>query len=243
MLIGQSMIGRNKMKRKILMMIISLIGLSSLVVFGRSPELIENVLRSIKGSSSGSILLPEDKIASQEAILNDSENIQERKTLNANLKSTATNSDVPDEIVYFILFNHLVSLKGEAAKETDRGRPLDYFKLYQDQAKLTNSQSQLLFQTAQDCIDATSQIDREARDIIVKAREDFTRGEAGSPSDIPPPPRELKALQEQKNTLVLQFRDVLRDQLGTETFAEFDTFARQKITPQVTSIRARQEDK
>ena len=158
-------------------------------------------------------------------------------------KNSEDTADVPDEIVYFILFNHLVGLKSQSEKLDAKGETLNYFKLYEDQAKLDNSQSQFLFQTAQDCIDATRQVDRQAKEIITKARAKFPKGEVQSPEDIPPPPKELRELQQQKDDIVIHFRDVLKDGLRTDKFNEFNRFARQRIAPNVTTQLMKQEDK
>ncbi|MBK8303522.1 MAG: hypothetical protein WBC19_07510 [Pyrinomonadaceae bacterium] len=206
---------------KVLVSILACIGLGSIVVLGNSPKFVGDLLESVKGNPIAKVFFTESKSESQKPAVANGFNIQ-------------ASESVPDEIVYFILFNHLVSLKEQAQVVAARGESLDYFKLYEDQAALTNSQSQLLFQTAQDCMDATAQIDQQAKDIIVSARRNFPNGEMQSPEDIPAPPKELKGLQQQKNDVVLQFRDVLRDGLGEVTFNQFNEFARQKIAPQVT---------
>ena len=147
--------------------------------------------------------------------------------------------------MYFILFNHLVGLKEQAEKAAARGESLNYFGMYEEQANIDSSQSQLLFQTAQDCMDAIKPINDEAKEIITKARANFPKGEVKSPEDLPPPPPELKELQQRKDDVVLRFRDMLKDGLGTQKFSEFNDFARQKIAPQVTTNLnpTRQEEK
>jgi hypothetical protein len=140
---------------------------------------------------------------------------------------------VPDEVVYFILFNHLVGLKGEAEKMQARGETLDYHRMYQDQAALDISQSQQLFQIAQECLDAIKPIDKQARTVIEEARAAYPNGEVSSMVDLPPPPADLERFQQEKDTVILTYRDSLQNYLGKKKFAEFDTFARARIVPNV----------
>ncbi len=141
------------------------------------------------------------------------------------------------------MFHHLVGLKKEAEKAAAKGESLNYFKLYEDQAELKNSQSQLLFQTAQDCMDAVTLIDKEAKEIIDIARAKVPNGQAESKNDIPEAPVELIELQRRKDETVLRFRDVLKDGLGAETFNKFNSFAQRKIGPQITTNLIRKEEK
>jgi hypothetical protein len=139
--------------------------------------------------------------------------------------------EVPDTVIYFVLFKNLVGLKEQSEKFAARGESLDYLKIYRDDASLSNSESELLFQTGQDCIDALTPIDAEAKRVITAARG---TGEIKNPADLPPPPKELIDLQRQKDEAILRFRDTLKSRLGDEKFAEFDRFARKKIAPNVT---------
>ncbi|MEZ5428181.1 MAG: hypothetical protein R2747_18065 [Pyrinomonadaceae bacterium] len=149
--------------------------------------------------------------------------------------------EVPDHVVYFILFHHLVGLKKEAEKVAATGQTLDYFGMYEEQAALDNTQSRFLFDTAQNCIDAVKLIDNKARDIIVKEREKFKQIKSQD-DPIPQPPAELKELQREKNETVLRYRDEFKSFLGADKFSEFNDFARQKITPQVKDLE-KQEGK
>lgn len=150
------------------------------------------------------------------------------------------NKEVPDEVVYFILFHHLVGLKKESEKVAARGKTLDYYKMYEEQAALSDTQSLVLFETAQKCMDAVEVIDNKAKEIIVRERVKFK--EIKSQNDkIPLPPIQLTELQKQKDKTVLRYRDEFKSFLGADKFVEFNEFARQKITPQVTNLDKREE--
>jgi len=179
--------------------------------------------------SISQILFPSETSASATARAKTSEKTQ--PAVIAGETATAGGDDVPDKVVYFVLFSHLIKLKNEAEKMAARGENLNYRKLYEDQAALDTTQGDVLFQTAQECIDAIKPIDAEAKQIITKARG---TGEMKSPAELPQPPRELNALQTRKDDVILRFRNVLQDRLGAEKYAEFDRFARKKIVPNVT---------
>lgn len=158
-------------------------------------------------------------------------------------KNTEEADQVPDKIIYFVLFNHLVGLKEQAAKASANGKSLDYLQLYKTQGNLSDPETELLFTTAQSCMDAVKQIDKEAKEIIDEARAKFPKGEARSREEIPEAPKELAELQQRKDDTVLKFRDVLQDALGTVKFSEFNSFAQQKIAPQITMDLTKKEEK
>ncbi len=226
------------MKRKVIAPIILTIGLGSMVVLGSSPEMVGNFLESIKNNSMTRGLFSPSQSEIRKANIEFAEKTQRNENVKipSVTKNVSENREVSDEIVYFILFNHLVGLKQQAQQETTEGEtPVNYIELYKEQAFLTDEQSQFLFQNAQDCIDAVKPIDTQAKDIITRARADYPNGELRSPDDVPVMPRELNDLQEQKNQTILNYRDVLKNFLGESKFAQFDEFARGKIVPQVTT--------
>jgi hypothetical protein len=147
------------------------------------------------------------------------------------------NQNVPDKIVYFILFNHLVGLKNESEKLQSEGKsPIKYLEIYQKQANIDEIQTQYIFQLAQRCLDEVKPIDENAKKLIDEVRAKFPNGQVKSAEDIPPPPTELKELQKKKDETILRFRDELKNFLGETKFAEFEQLTRQKIVPQVQNL-------
>jgi hypothetical protein len=218
-------------KNVVVLVTLGVVCIFSLVALGSSTNVLKETFNSIRQSSlSKAFFSSEGKKDSQSTSKpeNKSQNIASPRM------QDEQNRAVPDKIVYFILFNHLVGLKQQAEKaQANGGVPLNYFELYKRQANLDDSQSQFLFQNAQDCLNAIKPIDEEAKAIIDKARANFPNGEVKSPEDLPQPPEELKELQQRKDEVILHHRDSLKNFLGEEKFAEFNSFARQKIVPQV----------
>jgi hypothetical protein len=240
------------MRRKIIIPIIMIIGLGSMVVLGSSPELVGSFLESIKSSPITKVFLPESQSDSKKSTLRNGEKVREAEVFpseNTNVPTNTKNDDaaittVPDEIIYFILFKHLIGLKAQAERESVEGKtPLNYIELYKQQANLDDAQSQFLFQTAQDCMDAVKPIDDEAKNAITQARAQFPTGELNSPDDLPLPAKGLDKLQLRKNQMILSYKVVLENYLGTSKFTEFNTFARGKIAPQVTMNLTNLEEK
>lgn len=218
------------MNKKSLSVIFLLICLSSLAALGSSSALVANLLESVQSNPITKIFSAE-KTQKPKVITNENLRVKQPS------KSNEITQNVPDKIVYFILFNHLVGLKNQAEQDQNGGEPaFDYYDLYEQQADLNESQSQFLFQTAQDCLNAIKPIDDEAKLIIAQARANFPNGEVPSPESLPPPPAGLGILQQQRDAVVLQYRDVLENVWGADKFAEFDQFARQKIAPQITAL-------
>ena len=212
------------MRKKVFPLLITIVCMASLAALG-APSLVGSLLESVNDSQIAKLFSSVDQGRIS------------KPASKTGIRTKLTEADIPDDIIYFVLFKHLVGLKEEADKEASAGlAPVDYIGLYAIQADLTQSQSQILFQTAQKCMEAIDPIDLRAKAIIDNAREKFPKGEVQSPEDIPPPPAELAQLQAERGNTILHYRDALKESLGEAKFVEFDQFARQKIAPQITNL-------
>lgn len=144
------------------------------------------------------------------------------------LESTArgqNTSQISSSILYDQLFRLVVKFQAKAEIQKLTGENVtalkDYFK---DSAKLSDSQNQILLQTASEYIQAVEPIDAQAREIISQFRQQFQDGWINEGQQAPPPPAELETLQEQRNALALTYRDNLKNLLGEKAFEEFDEF-------------------
>ena len=198
------------MRKKILSIaVVAIICSISFVALGSTNSFVDDLITTVKTSPIGKVFFTQDEE-----------------------KKSPDNENVPDRIIYFILFNHLVGLKQVSEKELTAGKtPLDYFALYKKEANLDDAQSQFLFQTAQDCMNEIKPIDEKARAIINKAP-----AELKSLEDRQPPPIELSELQKQKDETILRYRDVMKSFLNDDKFVEFDQLIRNKIAPQIKPL-------
>jgi|GEM_PF-5959968 len=167
----------------------------TLVTLASKTNFASNVFNSIKQSS-----LSKAFFASEEKKDSHSTSKPENRSQTTKFAQKNVEQNVPDRIVYFILFNHLVGLKKQSETAEASGEvSLDYFSLYKRQASLDDSQSQFLFQNAQDCLDAIKPIDEQAKSVIDRARANFPNGEMKSPEiaqqkELPTTEKEIREI-------------------------------------------------
>lgn len=148
-----------------------------------------------------------------------------------------TVSQIPSHILYDQLFRLAVNFRRKAEEQRLKGESVsslkDYFK---DEAKLSDSQNQILEQTAIEYIQEVEPIDNQARQIIGQIRAQFQDGWVNEGQQVPPPPTELATLQEQRNALALSYREKLQDSLGKENFESFDNFVQKNFAQNFQAI-------
>lgn len=98
---------------------------------------------------------------------------------------------------------------------------------YKEQAKLTDKDSRALERITNECLRQVEEQDARARVIIANFR---ARAEKLKPGEtLPPPPPELKDLQDKRDAIILRHREKLRAAFGDDKFAKFDEAARRNI--------------
>jgi vacuolar-type H+-ATPase subunit I/STV1 len=147
-------------------------------------------------------------------------------------------ADVPEHVVYGLLFREVEAFKRKAEEREHQDHGQDAASLrahHKRRAKLNDHQDFVLGQIAANCQREVARLDRRAKAIIdaEKARHPFGRLKPGEA--LPAPPEELGRLERQRTDAVLKARDQLRAALGEEEFRRFDDFARkdgaEKIKP------------
>ena len=88
---------------------------------------------------------------------------------------------------------------------------------YQSAANLTDAQVRILKEAAEACVRQVSPIDQKARAIALAAREQ-AKEQARQTGIIPPPPPILAELQKQRNDIVTDSVNRLREALGAEAY-------------------------
>ncbi len=214
------------MRNKLVFFAVSaMICVLSLATFASSSSFMSDVLSSIKQS-------PVSRIFSNPEVKPIKKKPAKPRTFDAD-----TISSVPDEIVYFILFNHLVGLKAQVdSQQSLGGSSFNYIESYKKQTSMTSSQTQFLFQTSQDCLNEIQPIDAQAKQIIDDTRSGSPDGELNSFDEMPDAPVALDQLQQQRDAVILKYRDILKNSYGENKFTEFDQFVRSKIAPQVENL-------
>ena len=144
---------------------------------------------------------------------------------------------LPEHVVYWHLFRHVVILDRKADELETRGEDGSRLRsLYRDRASLSAAQARTLSEIASDCNDEVATQDRRAEEVIRAARARLAKGRLAKGEAPPPPPTELRSLQEERNSAVHRARDRLRRELGETEFARFDRFVATRVASQIRNL-------
>lgn len=127
---------------------------------------------------------------------------------------------IPEHIFYGQFFSLLVSLQNTAE--------------YESRAGLSKEQATILEQIAKDCDREITLQDAKAGKVIGAFRTELAKKKSASSIERPP---ELKQLKAERDQIILHYRDLLKAELGPETFARLTDVARELIKIEVRSIQ------
>ena len=140
-------------------------------------------------------------------------------------------SEPPAEVVYSAFFHFVVELQRQAAELDNEGQEGYFLRDYvKTQTGLTDQEARRLGEISAACVEAVSQQDGKALVVIQKFRSQFPGGRIPAGVKIPPPPPELKVLQQERNQIILAAKGKLAIALGETSFDRVATFARSRIT-------------
>jgi len=143
--------------------------------------------------------------------------------------------DLPEPVLYGTVFHHVIALQKQAAILEKKGEDGSKYRLlYRRRAKLDEQQARALDKIAADCQLEVTQQDQKAWQLIAAARAQVAGGRLAKGQTPKAPPKELAALQQERNDIVLKARDRLREALGDQEFERFDAFVRETIGPRIT---------
>jgi hypothetical protein len=147
-------------------------------------------------------------------------------------------AQISDRVLFGRVFQHVAILKQMADEAQSKGEDRSGLrKIVQRQAGLTDAEGAILERIALECGAALASVDSRARAIVERSQARYPYGIA-NPSFLPTPSPELRAMQQERNGVVLLSRDRLRNELGEESFAKFDAFVRHEAA-EVRSTPAR----
>jgi|SRR5829696_5968 len=140
--------------------------------------------------------------------------------MNQEIKQTAADDEIPDRIFYGETLTLLARLKN--------------VQDYQAQAQLSDEQADFLRVTAEQCAERIAKQDAIAAARIVALQQRLK----GKPSRLAPSvPAEISELQAQRNSIVLNCRDVIRARLGDDKFQQFRLAAKSLVKIQASRVR------
>lgn len=134
-------------------------------------------------------------------------------------------ASAPEQIVYRQFLHHLMALKeraGEIERQGKNGKSLRSH--YKDEIGLNDEQANILDQIAADCDREVAALDARAKKIIDAAHARYSNGIVSDGQQLPPPPPELRKLQEQREMIIMRARYRLRTALGEHGFQQIDDY-------------------
>lgn len=134
---------------------------------------------------------------------------------------------MPEHFTYSILFHHIAFLKQKVDETEAKGQyNSTLLKRFQEDSGLDDAQFQALLKVATECEQAAREQDKKAKAIIDAFRTRYPDGKLPRGEKVPPPPRELEALQQERDATVLRARDRIHESLGDQNFTRFDAFVK-----------------
>jgi hypothetical protein len=139
---------------------------------------------------------------------------------------------IPEFVPYRFLFRH-ISILSEPAQELARegNGHSALLSVFQEETSLDDRRFEVLRRTALQCEQEVAGLDERAKTIIDTFRAHYPPGALPRELELPPPPPELIALQDQRNQAFLRYRDRLRVAFGEVEFARFDAFVQARFAP------------
>lgn len=139
--------------------------------------------------------------------------------------------------IYEHMFRHYVFIKNKAEEIEREGKDAKSLRhLYKHEANLTDGEAALLDEVATECMSKVSEIEARATKIIAEARARVPGGRLNEGEAVPPPPKELVSLQDDRESNVLQARERLRAAFDAQSFAQFDRFVQRKIAGNMKKV-------
>lgn len=144
---------------------------------------------------------------------------------------------VPEHVVYRMFLHQIFHNREVAETNEARGdsRAAYAWRHHYDAAQLSDEQMAALVRIASDCEQEVKAMDARAK-VIIDARRAlyYPGGKVPPGGKIAPPSPELAAMQEERNAIVLRWRDRVRETFGEQEFARLQEFLRQRVVPHIT---------
>lgn len=205
------------MRKKSILAIIALIGLSSFVVLGSSPSLFSKILESVQNNPITGVFSISDRATKQ----------SEQKNV-SNQLPTAQDSltqKVPQPVLWDMVFRLSKTIKIEAEKLTQEGKDGSlYANYFVRQGHLSAENDVILKDTSNRYLAEVDTLNQKAAKFIEESRDEYLKKEFDKEQSPRISPTELKELQKQKDEMTLQYRDSFRELIGEVSFNSFSSF-------------------
>lgn len=210
------------MKKKFVMGILALIGLSGFVALGGSPKFVGGLIESVQDNPITRVFLPGNE--SEKPELNSANPTSERPLAMA---SPQTEPGIPDHVLYDTVFRLDNNFRVKAQEQETAGEIPTAFKYYfKNEAGLTEGEDLILKQVAIEFLEEVQPTDAQAQQIVAG-------GDKGAETSVA-----LNDLQEQRNAIVLSNRDKLTNLFGGKAFGRFNQYVRGNFALHFNSYQA-----
>lgn len=175
--------------------------------------------------------------------------VEETPTPSPDPKFYAETKAIPAELAYWVLFQEIQSLKQRDIESATQGSSSNFKSAFYDsRLGLESSQFTAVDNEVNEFFTALQPIDQRAREVINQYRSQYTNGElkktqTPKPPDslqparpqksyepLPPVPAEISQLQNQKNQLILNTKEKIKQALGQTEFTDFDVRVQKNAT-------------
>lgn len=217
------------MRSKLVPAIVALVCLGSLAALGSSTTVIGNLLESVTTNSSTKVLPSSNQSAPAEPFDSKSAPVPPEKTTPA--------PEVPQTVLWHMIFSLSRMTEMEAKKMNQQGRNGDAWSQYFIKRGALSTASEKIFkEKAAAYLQELEPIDRRAKEVTDAMRAQYPKGLIKDPKNMPQPPAELGALQQQKNALALRYRDLFKNAVSQEAFSKFSDFLTNDFSKAVAPV-------
>ncbi|HEX8251279.1 MAG TPA: hypothetical protein VF599_24110 [Pyrinomonadaceae bacterium] len=216
-------------------------GLVSTVAYARQPEILTSALNWGSGlfrtePASPNLLQQRQTVSPKNGASSTDAGLTE-KSAQPQQQNKSDAREVPDYIVFDVLFNMVGQLDREADKLESEGRNgriwRDYLK---DRGGLNDEELLILKDVAKKFVSELEPVHNRAMEIIAERRAKYPNGLAQKGEKMPPPTLELTQLQQRRQEIAQQNRDYLQSRLEAPAFERLQSFSRQKFAADGTRI-------
>lgn len=142
---------------------------------------------------------------------------------------------IPEAVIYSILFHYVVDVKAQAEEVARSGKDASSLSShFRRAANLDDRQARILDEIATEVVREVESQNGKAREAIDKFKSQFPGGKVPKGVKLPPPPPELREMQQEKNAILLLGHDKLRAALGEGGYSNLTAYIRAYIAPQIT---------
>lgn len=223
------------MKRKLVLALLALVGLSSFVVLGNSPELVGNLLESVQNNSLAKVFSTFDQSAKRKEAKQEVENTNSKQLPTAQDISA---QEIPERILWQAVFNFSKKIETEARKLNEEGKDGTlYSNYFIRQGNLSVENDEILKDISSKYLEEIESLNQKAEKVIEESRAGRSNEQLDKEQTLPKPPEELKELQKQKDEITLRYRDKFKEIIGEEAFDNFSIFLAQDFSLKATKYQ------